>query len=157
MSPSFEAGSGDGIHAGLLKCRTLFGCGGRANRDDVFRPALFQDFLWWNPVDEAKHGYLLVQQGARLILKSYPRIGLVLWTGRSQGCEMGRQWRKASVESVLIGSSSPFVFHRYPQVHCERFRCKGANLCDRVLDRSRRQAMSRERSESAEVGAAAVD
>src|SRR5437879_13846966 len=90
MSPGLESGSDDRIHAGLLKCRTLFGCGRRANRDDVFRPALIQDFLWWDPVDEAEHGYLLVQQDASLIFKSYPRIGFVLWTRRSQGCDMDR-------------------------------------------------------------------
>src|SRR6267143_6575096 len=100
MSPCFEAGSDDGIHAGLLKCRTLFGCGHCANRDDVFRPALFQDFLWRDPVDEAEHRYLLVQQDASPILKSYPRIGFVLWTRRSQGGEMDGKWGKAPIEGV---------------------------------------------------------
>src|SRR6266481_5188651 len=152
MSPGLEAGSDDGIHAGVLKCCSLFGCGRRTNRDDVFCPALFQDFARWNPVDEAEYGYLLVQQDASLILKSYPRIGFVLWTRRPQGCDMDGKWRKASVERVFIRCSSTFVFHRYPQVHCERFRCKGANLCDHVFDCSRCQAMSSERSESAKVG-----
>jgi hypothetical protein len=50
-----NAGSNDGIDARVLKRRALVGCGRRANRDDVFRPALFQDFPWWDPVDEAKH------------------------------------------------------------------------------------------------------
>src|SRR5882724_13543424 len=152
MSPGFEARSDDGIHAGLLKYCTLFGCGRRANRHDVFRPALFQDFARWNPVDEAEYGHLLVQQDTSLILKSYPRIGFVLWTRRSQGRDMDSKWREASVERVFIRRSSTFVFHRYPQVHCERFRCKGPNLCDHIFDRSRRQAMSSERSESAKVG-----
>src|SRR6266404_4345316 len=84
MSAGFEPGSDDGIHAGLLKCCSLIGCGRRANRDDVFRPALFQDFLWWDPVDEAEHGHLRVQQDASLIFKSYPRMGFVFWTRRSQ-------------------------------------------------------------------------
>src|SRR5450432_4008733 len=106
MSPGFKAGSDDGIHAGLLKCCTLFGCGRRANRDDTFCPALFQDFPWRDPVDEAEHGYLLVQRDASLILKSYPRIGLVLWTRHSQCCDMGSKWLKASVERVFIRSSS---------------------------------------------------
>src|SRR2546430_2020437 len=66
-----------------------------------------------------------------------------LWQARGRG---------APLERVFIRCSSPFVFHRYPQVHCERFRCKGANLCDHVFDRSRCQAMSTERSESATVG-----
>src|SRR5450631_735171 len=109
MPPGFETGGDDGIHAGLLKCRTLFGCGRRANRDDVLRSALVQDFLWWNPVDEAEHGYLLVQQDANLILKSDPRIGFVLWTRRSQGCDVGSKGRKASVERAFIRYSSPFV------------------------------------------------
>src|SRR5260370_8681195 len=152
MSSGFEPGSDDGIHAGLLEWLTLFGCGRSANRDDVFCPALFQDFLWGDPVDEAEHGYLLVQQDASLILKSYARIGLVLWTRRSQGFDMDSKWRKAPVERVFIRCSSTFVFHRYPQVHCERFRLKVANLCDHVFDRSRRQAMSPERSEPAKVG-----
>src|ERR1700732_3981785 len=101
MPAGLGAGSDDGIDAGLLKRRTLFGCGGRANRDDVFRPALFQDFLWWDPVDEADHRYLLVQQDASLILKSYRRIGFVLWTRRSQGCDVDSKWRKASVKRVF--------------------------------------------------------
>src|SRR5467141_318332 len=152
MSPGLESGSDDRIHAGLLKCCCLMGCGRRANRDDVFRPALLQDFLWWDPVDEAEYEYLLVQQDASLILKSYPRIGFVLWTRRSQGCDMDSKWRKASVERVFIRCSSTFVFHRYPQVHCERFRCEGANLSNHVLDRLRSQAVRTKRSESAKVG-----
>src|SRR6266853_5117596 len=152
MSPGLESGSDDRIHAGLLKCCCLIRCGRRANRDDVFRPALIQDFFSWDPVDEAEHGYLLVQQDASLILKSYPRIGFVLWMRRSQGCDMDSKWCKASVERVFIRCSSTFVFHRYPQVHCERFRCKGANFCDHIFDRSWRQAVSTERSESAKVG-----
>src|SRR5229473_2861612 len=135
MPPGFEAGSDHGIYSGLLKCRTLF-----------------EDFLWWDPIDEAEHRDLLVQQDASLILKSYPRIGLVVRTRRSQGCDVDSKWREASVECVFIRCSSTFVFHRYPQVHCERFRCKGANFCDHVFDRSRCQAMSTERSESAKVG-----
>src|SRR5260370_26896542 len=152
MSRGSESGGDDGIHAGLLKCCCVIGCGGRANRDDVFRPALLQDFLWWDAVDEAEHGYLLVQQDANLILKSYPRIGFVLWTRRSQGCDMRSKWRKASVESVFIRCMSTFVFHRYPQVNCERFRCKGVNLCDHVFDRLRSQAVRTKRSEPAKVG-----
>src|SRR5579863_1447589 len=101
MSPGFEAGSDDGIHAGVLKCCTLFGCRRRANYHDAFCPALFQDFAWWNPVDEAEHGDLLVQQGAGLILKSHQRIRLVLWTRCSQGCDMASERREASVECVL--------------------------------------------------------
>src|SRR4051812_26702465 len=105
MSPGLEARSDEGIHAGLLKCYTLFGCGRRANRDDVFCPALFQDFAWRDPVDEAEHGYLFIQQYAGLILKSYRRVGFVLWTWRSQGCDMDSKWRKAFVERVLIRCS----------------------------------------------------
>src|SRR4051794_19630503 len=116
MPAGFEAGSDDGTHAGLLKCQGLFGGGRRANRHDAFCPALFQDFAWRNPIDEAERGYLLVQQDASLILKSYPRIGFVLWTRRSQGCDMGSKWRKAFVERVFIRRSSTFVLHRYPQV-----------------------------------------
>src|SRR6266404_3124966 len=152
MAPSFEAGSDDGVHAGVLKCRTLFGCGRRANRDDVFRPALFQDFLWRDAIDEAEYGYLLVQQDASLILKSQPRIGFVPWSRRSQGCDMDSKWRKASVERVFIRCSSTYVFHRYPQVHCERFGCKRANLRDYVFDGVGRQAECAKRSESAKVG-----
>ena len=105
-----------------------------------------------NPVDEAEHGYPFIQQDAGLILKSHPRIGFVLWARRSQGCDMDSEWRKASVERVFIGCSSTFVFHRYPQVHCERLRCKGANLRDHVFDRSWRQAVRAERPEPAKVG-----
>src|SRR5580704_1007043 len=100
MSASFVAGSDDRIHACLLKCCSLVGCGRRTNRDDVFRSALFQDFLWWDPVDEAEHGYLLVQQDASLILKSDRRIRFVCRTRSSQGCDMGSKWREASVEGV---------------------------------------------------------
>jgi hypothetical protein len=102
MSAGFEAGSDDGIHAGLLKCCTLFGCGRRANRDDALRAALFQDFLWRDAIDEAEYWYLLVQQDASLILESYPRIGFVpfvLWTRRSQGCDMDSK-RESTVRTA---------------------------------------------------------
>src|SRR6266851_9964346 len=102
MSPGFEAGSDDSVHAGLLKRRALFGCGRRADGHDAFCAALVQDFAWGNPVGETEHGYPFIQQDAGLILKSYPRIGFVLWTRRSQGCDMGTEWRQASVKSVLI-------------------------------------------------------
>src|SRR5258708_14711930 len=144
MSPGCETGSDDGVHAGVLKRRTLFGCGRRANGHDAFCAALVQDFAWWNPVDEAEHAYLFIQQYASLILKSGGRIGFVLWTRRSQGCEMGSKWRKASVERVFIGCSSTFVLHRHPQVHSERLRCKGANLRDDVFDCFRRQRVGAE-------------
>src|SRR5712691_11069663 len=152
MSPGFEAGSDDGIHAGLLKCCCIIGSARRANCDDVFSPALFPDLLRWDSVDEAEHWNVRVQQDANLILKSNPRIWFVFWTRRSQGCDMDSQWRKASVERVFIRCSSTFVFHRYPQVHCERFRCEGANLSNHVLDRLRSQAVRTKRSESAKVG-----
>src|ERR1700730_15783004 len=114
MSPSFEAGSDDCIHAGLLKSRALFGRGRSANRDDVFRPALFQDFLWWNPVDEAEYRYLLVQQDTNLILKSNPRIGFVLWTRRSQGCDMDSKRRKAFLK-LRFAAQIPCLFRtRHP-------------------------------------------
>ena len=45
MPSGFEAGSDDGIDAGLLKCRSLFGCGRRANRDDAFRSGTPPGFL----------------------------------------------------------------------------------------------------------------
>src|SRR6266404_9356763 len=111
MSPGFEAGSDDGIHAGVLKCCTLFGCGRRANCHDAFCPALLQDFAWWNPVDEAEHGYPLIQQDAGLILKSRGRIRCVRRTRSAQRSEMCSEWRKASVKRVPIRLSSAFVFH----------------------------------------------
>src|SRR4029453_7209001 len=114
MSPGFETGSDDGIHAGLLKCRTLFGCGRRANREYVFRPTLFQDFLRWAAVDEAEHGHLRVQQDASLILKSYPRIGFVLWRRHSQGRDVGSKWRKAPVEPVFITMYETFRLPSIP-------------------------------------------
>jgi hypothetical protein len=70
MSSRFEPGSDDGVHAGLLKCCGLIRCGCRAHRDDAFRSALIQEFFWWDPKDEAEHGYLFVQEHASLILKS---------------------------------------------------------------------------------------
>src|SRR5256885_3251091 len=98
MSPGFEAGSDDGIHAGVLKCRTLFGCGRRANRYYPFCPALVQDFAWGNPVDEAEHGYPFIQQDASLTFKSSPRIGFVRRARRPQGCDMDSEWRQAPVK-----------------------------------------------------------
>src|SRR6202012_3388189 len=126
MSPGFEAGSDDGIHAGILKGCSLIGCGRRANRDDPFCLALIENLPWRDSVDEAEHGYTFIQQDANLILKSYPWIGFVLRARRPQGRDMDSEWRKASVECVLIACSSTFVFHRYPQVHGEPLQCKGA-------------------------------
>src|SRR5580698_10583012 len=108
MSPGFKAGSDDGIHAGLFKCRTLFGCGRRANREDVFRSALFQDFSCRNPENEAEHWYVRVQEHTSLIFKSLRRIEFVFWTRRSQSCDVASKWRKTSVERVFIRCSSTF-------------------------------------------------
>src|SRR6201993_3383990 len=144
MSPGFEAGSDDGIHAGILKGCSLVRCGRRANRDDPFCLALIENLPWWDSVDEAEHGYPFIQQDANLIIKSYPRIGFVLRARRPQGCDVGSKWRKASVKRIFIRLSSAFVFHRYPQVHCERLRCKGANLRDDVFDCFRRQTVGTE-------------
>src|SRR2546426_8924516 len=106
MSPGFEAGSDDGIHAGVLKCCTLFGCGRRANCHDAFCPALFQDFAWGNPVDETEHWYPFIQQDAGLILKLNLRIGLIIRARSAQRSEMCSEWRKASVKRVPIRLSS---------------------------------------------------
>ena len=61
MPPCFEARSGNGIHAGFLKCCSLIGCCRRADGDDAFRPALLQDFSCRNSVDEAECRYVRVQ------------------------------------------------------------------------------------------------
>src|ERR1700730_12360772 len=102
MSPGFEARSDDSIHAGVLKRCTLFGCGRRANCHDAFCAALFQDFAWWNSVDEAEHGDPFINQDADLILKAHSRIRFVLWSRRPQGRNMDSEWRKASVKRVFI-------------------------------------------------------
>src|SRR5260370_33809414 len=105
MYPGFEAGSDDGIPAGVVKCCPLFGRGRRANCHDAFCPALLQDFAWWNPVDEAEHGYPLIQQDAGLILKSNRRIGLILRERRSQAFAVCSRWRSASFIRVFLSLS----------------------------------------------------
>src|SRR6266851_1910106 len=111
-----------------------------------------QDFSRWNSYDETEDRHCCIQQRASLILKSQWRIWLVLRPGRSQRVEVGGECGEGAVEGGFIRRSGAFVFHRYPQVHCERFRCKGANLSDDVLDRLRSQAVRTKRSESAKVG-----
>src|SRR6266851_5331821 len=123
MSPGFEAGGDDGIHAGLLKCHTLFGCGRRANRDDVFRPALFQDFLWWDPADEAEHGYLLVQQDASLILKSG------LYSGR--GAPKAAIWA-ASGARLLLNAFSLDVRAPSSSIDTHKFIANGFDVRERI-------------------------
>src|SRR5579872_4897719 len=103
MSSCFEAGSDDRIHAGLLKCRTLFRCGRRANRDNALRPALLQDFVGGNSEDEAEHRHLRIDQRASLIFESRRRrIWFVCWKRRSQFGEMVGNWKKAPVEYSFI-------------------------------------------------------
>jgi hypothetical protein len=63
-----DSGGGGGPIGSPTCC--LIGCGRRANCDDVFRPALFQGFLWWDSVAEAEHWNVRVQQHASLIFKS---------------------------------------------------------------------------------------
>src|SRR5437899_3187817 len=127
MSPGLESGSDDRIHAGLLKCCCLIGCGRRANRDDVFRPALLQDFLWWNPVDEAEYGYLLVQQDASLILKSYPRIGFVLWTRRPQAAIWTASGARPLVNAVSSDGRAPS-----PSIETHKFIANGFDVRERI-------------------------
>ena len=123
MSPGFEAGSDDRIHAGLLKCRSFFGCGRRANRDDVFRFTLLQDFFRWNSKDEAEHWYLRIDQRTSLIFESHRRrICFICWKRRSQLGEMSANWSKATVECAFIRPSHALVFLRHPQVHRKRLR-----------------------------------
>src|SRR6478672_10702875 len=111
MSSGFEAGSDDRIHAGLLKCRSLFGRGRRANRDDVFRFTLLQDFFRWNSKDEAQHWCLRIDQRASLIFESRRRrIRFICWKGRSQLAEMSGNWSKATVECAFIRPSRALVF-----------------------------------------------
>jgi len=59
---------------------------------------------------------------------------------------------KAPIEGLFVRGSGAFVFHRYPQVHCERFRREGANLSHHVPDGLRSQAVRSKRSQSAKVG-----
>src|ERR1700746_2423892 len=37
---------------------------------------------------------------------------------------LGGKRRETPIEGIFIRCSRPFVFHRYPQVHCETFRCQ---------------------------------
>src|SRR6266849_6471040 len=127
MSPGLESGSDDRIHASLLKCCCLTGCGRRANRDDVFRPALLQDFLWWDPVDEAEHGYLLVQQDASLILKSCQRIGFVLWTQRAKAAI----WT-ASGARLLLNAFSSDVRAPSSSIETHKFIANGFDVRERI-------------------------
>src|SRR5882762_920100 len=152
MPACFEAGCDDGIDSGLLKGRTLLGRSRRANRDDAICPALIQNLFWWNSEDEAEYWDLRVQQHTSLIFKWDLRIRFVCRTRRLQGGEMDGKGRKAPIEGLFVRCSGAFVFHRDPQVHCERFRCEGANLSDHVLDRLRSQAVRTKRSERAKVG-----
>src|ERR1700751_5337303 len=123
MSSGFEAGSDDCIHAGLLKCCSLFGCGRRANRDDVFRFTLLQDFFRWNSKYEAEHWYLRIDQRASLIFESRRRrIWFIRWKRRSQFGEMVGNWMKAPVECAFIRPSRALVFLRHPKVHRKRLR-----------------------------------
>src|SRR5882724_9348840 len=123
MPARFEAGSDDRIHACLLECRSLFGCGRRANRDDVFRFTLLQDFLRWNSKDEAEHWYFRIDQRANLIFESRGRlIWFICWKRRSQLGEMAGNWSKATVECAFIRPSHAFVFLRHPKVHRKRLR-----------------------------------
>src|ERR1700687_6169772 len=123
MPPGLEAGSDDRIHAGLLKCGSLFGCGRRANRDDVFRFTLLQDFFRWNSKDEAEHWYLRIDQRASLIFESRRRrIWFICWKRRSQFGEMVGNWRKASVECAFIRTSRAVVFLRHRKIHRKRLR-----------------------------------
>src|SRR6266853_6254799 len=151
MSSGFEPGGDDRIHACRLKCCCLIWCCRPADCDDAFPPALVQDFSWRDSNDEAEYRDVSVQQHASLIFKSDWRIRFEFRTRRPQGGEMWITWRKAPVECVFIRCSGSFVFHRDPQVHCERFRCERANLCDHVFDHLRSQAVRTKRSEPAEV------
>src|SRR5882724_11354705 len=151
MPACFETGSDDGIHTSLLKCGTLFGCCGRTDRDDIFRTAFVQDFSWRNSKDETEHGYVFIQQYANLILKSRRRIRFVSWTRYSQRCQMTGKRRKAPVERAFIRCSRPGVLHRYPQIHCERFRGKRADFSYHIFDCPWGQTERAKRSESAKV------
>ena len=84
-------------------------------------------------------------------LSSGRRLLRVPRTRNSEGSEMLLQWRETPVEGVFIGCQGTFVFHRYPQIHCERLRRKGANLSNQVFDRSWRQAVRTERSEPTKI------
>src|SRR5580658_702363 len=111
MPPCFEARSGDGIHAGFLKCCSLLRRCRRTDGDDPFRPALLQGFSGRNSEDEAECWYVSVQYHARLICKSLRRKWLVRWTGRSQGGKIGDERSQAPVEFVFICGSRTFILH----------------------------------------------
>src|SRR5438105_550472 len=125
MPPCFEAGSGDDINSGLLKCRGFFGCCRGADGYNFVGSTLLQDFFWRNPKDKAEHRHLRIDQCASLIFKSRGRrIWFVFWKGRSQFGEMAGNWCKAPVECAFIRPPRAFVFLRYPQVHCKRLRVR---------------------------------
>src|ERR1700753_1253943 len=75
----------------------------------------------------------------------------VLRTRDAEGSEMILQWREAPIEGVFVGCTGAFVFHRHPQIHCERLRWRGANLRNPIVDGSWGQAGRTERSESAKI------
>src|SRR5450432_3951402 len=102
MSAGFETGSDDSVDAGFLKCHTLLGRRRRADRYDMFPPALIQNLFWWNSEDEAEYGDARVQQHTSLIFKLDRRVRFVCRTRRSQGGEMRSQWAKTPIEGAFI-------------------------------------------------------
>src|SRR5579863_2035230 len=152
MPAGLEAGSGDGVDACLLERNGFIGCCGHANGDDVFRAAFLQNFFWRNSEDEAEYGHLRVEQHADLILDPNRRKRFVYRIRSSQSRKMCGERRKTSFEGIFVRSSGASVFHRNPQIHCERFGGKRANLCDYVFDCFGCQRVRAERSESAKIG-----
>src|SRR5205807_3722694 len=103
MSPCFEAGSGDGVHAGLLERCGLLGCCRGSDGYNSLGSTLLQDFSWRNPKNEAEHRDVCIDQRTSLIFKSRAgQIWFVCWKRRSQLCEMAGNWDKASVECAFV-------------------------------------------------------
>src|SRR5260370_25926454 len=134
MSPCFEAGSGDDIHAGLLKRCGFFGCCRGPDGYNFLGSTLLQEFFWRYPKDKAEHRRLRINQCANLIFKSSGRrIWFVFWKRRSKLGEMAGNWSKTTVEFGFVRRSGALIFLRYPQVHRKGLRSEGANFGDDSL------------------------
>src|ERR1041385_2600762 len=110
MSTGLETRGDDGTDAGILQHRRLVRCRRRANRGDVFCPALVQDLPWRNSADKAEYRYVRVQQHTDLIFKSGWRIRFVSGTGCPQLGEMDGKGRETSVECAFVRCPGPFAF-----------------------------------------------
>src|ERR1700677_4275035 len=151
MTARFKTRSDNHVDSCLIQNHGFGCCCRGSHRKDSLATAFVQDLLRRHSGDETEDRDLCIEQDAYLVFELDRDIGLIVRERCAQCFYMSCHVRKASREFVTARSACTRIFHRYPQIHCERLGSKFTDLSDDIFDCRRPQAMRPKGAQAAKI------